>query len=208
MAFSSNSIDLSALVKLQTEILGQEQKVLSAARMAINHGARKGVTLAVDQITREYVVKPSYIRKHLWRNDATNARLEAVISGTHRETLINRFAKPITHTAPAKYPRRSKGNRRAGVPAGRKVAGITTQVRRGNAHRWQSAFWLPLQSGSGARAHSGANGLGVAIRENGKLKVLHTISVAKIWRRVRGEILPDVQAEAETEFNRQIARLT
>jgi len=203
MAFPSNSVDLSALVKAQAEILGQEQKVLTAARLAINHGARKGLTMAVDQITREYVVQPSYIRKHLMVNPASGARQEAIIIGNHRETLIDRFAKPITHSVAVKHPRRSKGNRRAGIPAGRKMAGITTQVRRGNAHRWRSAFWLPLRKGN----QGGGNGLGVAIRDGRKLKVLHTISVAQIWRRVRGEILPDVQAEAETEFNRQIARL-
>lgn len=198
-------ISLSGLISLKRDLLKDDQRVLAAANVAINHGASVAYRRAIDEAARQYVLTPSYIRKHLVLQPSGRNGVEARVVGTHRGTLIDRFKKPRNITAPVKHPRRSMGNPRAGIARGRKMAGAVTEVRRGNPYRWRSAFWIPLNRGRS----TGGNGMALARRTGagrGDFEVIHTISVGQIWRRLRDEMQPDIQQAVETEFERLLSR--
>lgn len=189
------------IARLKAEIKQESQRIPEFARIAVDHGANIAYQRAIEQATRRYVVKASYVKKHLTLFPAGSSRWEARIQGTHRETLIDRFRKPKQRTVAVKHPRRSRGNPRAGVPRGRKLASITTEVRRGNPTRWRNAFWVPLKRNT----QYGGNGLALAQR-NGPgrddFEVLHTISIGQIWRFMRDEMRDDIEAAVEAEYNR------
>lgn len=190
---------------LKTEIKQEAERLPELARIAVDHGANIAYQRAIDQAAQQYVLTPAYVKKHLWLVPSSSKRFEARVTGTHRSTLIDRFKRPQNHTVAVKHPRRSKGNPRAGVARGRKLSGITTEVRRGNPVGWRSAFWIPLNRGRS----SGGNGMALALRTGsgrGDFKVLHTVSVGQIWRRLRDEMQSDIEAIIEAEFSRLQSR--
>jgi len=179
----------------------------TAARIALNDTARgPALKLARWQMNQEINFPNGYLNKDRLYVDrlATNANLEAAISGRDRATSLARFATSGT-----------VGKR----------GGITVQVAKGNSTLLKKAFLIRLKRG---RQLDGANyNVGLAIRlgpgetiqnktiphtasaslGNGVV-LLYGPSVDQVFKGVASDISPDVADEAATEFFRQFTRLS
>lgn len=195
-------VGIRGLAKLQANIGRVGATSRKAARLAINDSARWGRSQGSKEIRRQVNLKASYVNKHLEvSKKASDKSLAAVISATKRPVLLNRYgAKQLTRKA--KGSARSKGDPLRGIPAGRKSAGISVKVKaRGSRKKMRGAFFVPLK-GSGV--------MGLATRTGPKrddYEVHYGPSVDQVWRSVRDDISPEVEARLAREFQRQLKRL-
>lgn len=115
-------------------------------------------------------------------------RPEAVIFAPFRHTPLGRY-DPKQITATAKRPKRAKGDKSRGVPAGHKAAGVSVEVTRGARKVIAHGFLMPLRNG---------NGIGVFTRSRGSLRYQHRLgpSVYQLFR-VQADLLAD---ESSTEL--------
>lgn len=179
-----------------------------AARIAINQVAQRGgLDLARTSILDEIAFPKGYL------NDdrlgvtklATDARLEAVITGRKRATSLARFAAP-------------------GTPLGRGLGnGVRVQVKNGSSTVLRRAWLVRLRAG--ASLTEDKFNVGLALRVNpgekvggkysahqswlvpGVIALLYAPSVDQIFRDVADDIAPRVGEMTAAEFLRQFTRL-
>lgn len=181
------------------------EKADSAARMAINDTAVFARRVGAKEIgarvnfTQQYLTGGTHPRLALTRR-ATNANLEAVVTGRDRPTSLARFAK-----------RNPSFGRQASSP-GLQVA------KRGSSAPIKGSFFVKLRAGA---ADSGQFNVGLAVRLKpgeripGKRKMaptksglylLYGPSVGQLYATVAPMTEPAVSEHLVDEFIRQIER--
>lgn len=196
-----NVIEARGLRDFKTLLDRAPEATHRAAALALNHGARRGVTQGKREIARQVNLSQKYIGERLGvARFATPTTLEAVIAGRARPTSLWRFAG------------------RQLSRKGRK-AGVSVRVKPGRTAAMRRAFVMKLRRG-GASA-DGFN-VGIAIRlkpgdswegvekpvsnEPG-LYLLYGPSIDQVFDDVAPELAPGLSREMDNEFHRQFARL-
>lgn len=157
-----------------------------AAYRAVNTVSNKVMTRAVREIGAEINLPQSYIREQMSITPATLGKPMAIVRARIRDVRLARFAaKQIT--APA---RRARGDKRRGIPAGRKQAGVSVKVARdGGRTRMPGAFLLPLRAGK----VDGGNGMGIFVRYKNIIEHRYGPAPYQLFRRWKDEKAPDVR---------------
>lgn len=190
--------------RLQDTFKGAPAKLRTAARIAVNEGARFARTQALKEMQSQVNLPMAYLRKNLQvTSRATNTSLEAVVTGRRRPTSLARFV-----VGQAKFGKRN----------------VKVRVKRGGAaRRIPGAFITPLRAGSDLTDEKRNIGLAVRVPSGGRLKggrgkllrkdtrgdtwLMYGPSVDQVFRTVRDDVTPAVFARMEKEFNRQVGRL-
>lgn len=183
-----------------------DQRIVKAARIAVNQAATSGRTEFARQVRREVNLPASYVQpagKRLYvSKQATNSDLEAVVTARSRNTSLARFA-----TDQSSLRQRGRGQR--------------VEVKPGVVRTLPGAFLVRLRGGS---ATDSKNNLGLAVRtKDGRpppgykpkklgenVWLLYGPSVASILysERNRGgvatDLSPEVANKLENEFWRQM----
>ncbi|THF61397.1 hypothetical protein E6C76_20150 [Pseudothauera nasutitermitis] len=171
----------------------------------------------------------SYLREQMRTTKAGPSNNVAYIRMRIRAVRLARFdARQITaETA------RAKGDPRRGIPAGRKAAGVSVKVmRRGGRKTMPGAFMLPLRAGKigsgngmgifvreGSNAALRAERLGFKVGESGRntpvnstrrkggsgrLRHLYGPSPDQLFRRWRGEAVPEIKTMLAQAYASQL----
>lgn len=179
----------------------------TAARIALNDTARgPAMRLARMQMNNEINFPNGYLNKDRLFVDrlATNASLEAAISGRDRPTSLARF---VTSG--------SIGSR----------GGITVSVSKGSSTSLKKAFLVKLKRGKTMDGTTFNVGLAIRLAPGETIQnktmphtyssmlgsnvvLLYGPSVDQVFKGVASDIAPDVADEVATEFFRQFTRLS
>ena len=183
------------------------QITTEAARIALNDTVRgPGLRMARDAMYDEIAFPAGYLGpdRLFVSKLASNADLEASITGRDRPTSLARFA---TNARP--------GQR-----------GVTVEVHRGNSKVMKKAFVVKLRSGRTMDGKTFNVGLAIRLAPGEKLMnknlpveayatklgpnvvLLYGPSVDQVFRSISAEIQPDVADSAANAFLRQFARLS
>ena len=176
-----------------------------AMRMAINDVAtRGGMALIREEMTDQIAFPRGYLtgdRIGVTKR-ATNANLEAVITGRKRATSLARFTSARTIN--------QKG-------------GVSVRVSRGRTTYLKQAWLVRLKKGASLDEDNYNIGLAVRLRPGEKLNkktvhqswlvagqvaLLYGPSVDQVFQEVAGDVVDPVSEMVEDEFFRQFARLT
>lgn len=177
-------IDVQALLR-QADALAR----VTPARLgqvgldAVNEVAPRMEKRARDAIGAGINLSDAYLSQRMGVRLGTDpTRPQAVIFAPFRQTPLGRY-KPQQLVQQAKHPERAKGDRSRGIPAGKKQAGVSVEVRRGGRKDIQHGFLMPLKNG---------NGIGVFTRDRGGLRFQHRLgpSVYQLFR-VQADLLAD-----------------
>lgn len=202
------SIELDALHINYVGDLSPE-KVLSAARMALNKVADRTRTRADRAIRSEIAFPASYLGpagKRLWvKQKATNAKLESIVTGRGEATSLARFARKGAEVTAG---RGRPGNMRPKRP-------VAVQVKKGSGYKTLSrAFLIELANGNTGLAVRTSGGpprgayVPKALGKNLWLLYGPSVDQALISARRSGifeDITPETIEAVETEFLRLIA---
>lgn len=176
-----------------------------AMRMAINDVAtRGGMALIREEMTDQIAFPRGYLtgdRIGVTKR-ATNANLEAVITGRKRATSLARFTSARTIN--------QKG-------------GVSVRVSRGRTTYLKQAWLVRLKKGASLDEDNYNIGLAVRLRPGEKLNkktvhqswlvagqvaLLYGPSVDQVFQEVAGDVVDPISAMVQDEFFRQFARLT
>lgn len=177
----------------------------TAARLALNDTARgPAMKLARMKMNSEISFPTGYLNKDRLYVDklATNADLEAVITGRDRATSLARFATSG-----------SVGSR----------GGVTVSVAKGSSTSLKKAFLVKLRQGKTMDGSTFNVGLAIRLAPgetiqnrtsthmtmlSGNVALLYGPSVDQVFKSVASDIAPNVADEVATEFFRQFTRLS
>jgi hypothetical protein len=177
----------------------------TAARLALNDTARgPAMKLARMQMNSEINFPTGYLNKDRLYVDklATNADLEAVITGRDRATSLARFATSG-----------SVGSR----------GGVTVSVSKGSSTSLKKAFLVKLRQGKTMDGSTFNVGLAIRLGPGETIQnrtsthmtmlgnnvaLLYGPSVDQVFKAVASDIAPNVADEVATEFFRQFTRLS
>ena len=176
-----------------------------AMRMAINDVAtRGGMALIREEMTDQIAFPRGYLtgdRIGVTKR-ATNANLEAVITGRKRATSLARFTSARTIN--------QKG-------------GVSVRVSRGRTTYLKQAWLVRLKKGASLDEDNYNIGLAVRLRPGEKLNkktvhqswlvagqvaLLYGPSVDQVFQEVAGDVVDPISEMVQDEFFRQFARLT
>ena len=176
-----------------------------AMRMAINDVAtRGGMALIREEMTDQIAFPRGYLtgdRIGVTKR-ATNAHLEAVITGRKRATSLARFTSARTIN--------QKG-------------GVSVRVSRGRTTYLKQAWLVRLKKGASLDEDNYNIGLAVRLRPGEKLNkktvhqswlvagqvaLLYGPSVDQVFQEVAGDVVDPISEMVQDEFFRQFARLT
>ena len=176
-----------------------------AMRMAINDVAtRGGMALIREEMTDQIAFPRGYLtgdRIGVTKR-ATNANLEAVITGRKRATSLARFTSASTIN--------QKG-------------GVSVRVSRGRTTYLKQAWLVRLKKGASLDEDNYNIGLAVRLRPGEKLNkktvhqswlvagqvaLLYGPSVDQVFQEVAGDVVDPISEMVQDEFFRQFARLT
>lgn len=172
--------------------------VPECARMALNQTAERGaIPLARDEMTSQVAFPQGYLKgdRLSVTKKATNANLEAVISGRDRPTSLARFV--VGATLPARRPK-----------------GVTVVVSPGESRVMKKAFTVRLNNGNIGLVLRTKEGEGVRNKKDqarpfGKdLYLLYGPSVNQVFTNVAEKVLNQVGDYFVDEFLRQLSRKT
>lgn len=175
-----------------------------AARIAVNDTAALARRTGKKEIQKQVALKSSYLDENLKVTKfATNADLEATVSGRERPVSLARYA--------------------LGAPRFGKQGGKSVKVKvagDGSTKEIPSAFYIKLRSGKTLDADNFNVGLAVRLKPGeriankrrmvsfgGGLYLLYGPSVAQVFDDVAVEIEPVLSAHMVAEFVRQFERL-
>lgn len=194
-----------AFAGLQSYFDGLPGVSTTAARLAINDTARgPAMKLARMQMNNEINFPSGYLNKERLFVDklATNANLEAIVTGRDRATSLARFA---TSGAIGKR------------------GGVTVSVSKGSSTSLKKAFLIKLRRGKTMDGKTFNVGLAIRLAPGETIQnrtsshmtmignnvaLLYGPSVDQVFKAVAGDIAPDVADELATEFFRQFTRLS
>ncbi|MBX7019400.1 hypothetical protein EX238_14140 [Providencia rettgeri] len=176
-----------------------------AMRMAINDVAtRGGMAIIREEMTDQIAFPRGYLtgdRIGVTKR-ATNANLEAVITGRKRATSLARFTSARTIN--------QKG-------------GVSVRVSRGRTTYLKQAWLVRLKKGASLDEDNYNIGLAVRLRPGEKLNkktvhqswlvagqvaLLYGPSVDQVFQEVAGDVVDPISEMVQDEFFRQFARLT
>lgn len=172
----ASTIDGAKELRRAARELGKAEKLITkTARRAVNGTVRHARTFANREIRKRVRLKAGYINKHLHAVRARGNSLTAVLRAEERPVLLSHYSmKPLTRKA--KSPaHKLKGNPAFGIPAGRKLVGVSVNVKRNTGRKKMPGAFLVKLRNSGAT--------GIAYRgDGGKLDVKHSMSVDQVFR--------------------------
>jgi hypothetical protein len=177
------------------------ERIVRIVRMGINKTVDRARVRAAGAMRSQVNFPASYLRgedsRLFVKKKAVGNDLEAIVSGRHRPTSLARFAK------------------NAGPTAGRSRAGVSVEVKPGEAQFLKNAFFVRLRAGS-AKTDTKYN-LGIAVRlKSGQrprnsraavqldrnLWLLYGPSVNQVFQTVREDIAPDTRDYLVAEVER------
>lgn len=194
-------IDLQQVLRaadLFTQVDGARLGV--AALEAVNQVAPRAERRARQNIVEGVNLADLYVRARMGVRLAEDpARPEAVVyalasSRSDRRTPLGRY-DPKQLTQQAKRPKRAKGDKPRGIPAGQKGAGVSVEVMRGRRESMPGGFVMPLRAGKQA----GGNGVGVFTRSRDGKVVKHRLgpSVYQLFTVQRERIFDESATELQ-----------
>lgn len=171
-----------------------------AAKLSVNAAIRKARTLGSAEIRKQVNLTKPYVDERLVVSKfASDHNMEARLSARFRPTQLVRFSATQSTR---------KGKRK----------GVRVKVKRSGSSRViRQAFFVRLRSG---RSEDGNIGVAVRSTEGLNLKsgkrfggkggyhVLYGPSVYQVFDTVRDDIEPEVSGFLNTEFERQVERLS
>ena len=178
-----------------------------AARMAVNFAAaRSAVPLGRDEMYEQVAFPRGYLgtARFGMTKKARNTDLEAIVTARDRPTSLARFVK--------------------GARPGQR--GVMVEVHRGHSKEMKKGFIVKLRSGAGMDGKTFNLGLAIRLAPGEKLMnkslpvevyakslgpnvvLLYGPSVDQVFRSVSNDIQPQVAEAMETEFFRQLSRLS
>lgn len=179
----------------------------SAAKLAINFGAKRARQTGSKEMRRQVAFAPSYLsRADRFRvsKQATEDNLTAEVTGRGRATSLRQFAQGVPQFGVKKDQKRRK---------------VFVKVSPGVKTEVVGGIWIRLKNGNegiasrgrpGARK-SGENPKYELTRRGGKktgLYLRYGPSVDQVFNTVRETIAPGVSRATESEFYRQFRRLS
>lgn len=200
VTITANFDEISSLAKTTEDIA----RLLSVVGVpAVNKVAGIARERSHKAILSQVALTGEYVNTNLTLTPASAQTPVAVITGRGRGTTLSRFAARQEVVA-VKNPQRAKGDKRRGIAAGMKAAGISVNVKTGAARATISrAFFLPLRAGGVA----GANGQGVFTRRGGVLKHRYGPSVNQVFHRVAIDIEKSVADDLQATIARDLDEL-
>lgn len=173
-----------------------------AARLAVNQVAdRQALPLIKQHMQAEVAFPKGYLNEDRIgvTQRATNASLEATITGRHRATSLARFA-------PGQTPQSTRNN------------GVRVMVKPGQSQYLKKSWLVKLPAGSGDNLNMGlavrlkpgevfANKHTLAGRLASNVFLLYGPSVDQVFRGVTDEASPEIGDMVGLEFLRQFTRL-
>lgn len=194
----SVTIEADGLIQFSDRMSRMPDITAQAMRLAINQSAdRRALPLARDEIGTQVNFPKGYLNADRLSvtKRATDADLEAVISGRDRPTSLVRFlvGTPV--------PGRSKG-------------GLTVRVKPGTSRVMKSAFVVNLRSGNLGLVLRLKEGKGIEQYSRGaapfgpNLYLLYGPSVNQVFQDVAEKVLNPTAEYLADEFLRQFARLS
>lgn len=185
------SLFLEGLPDLSVEDF--DARTLSAARMAINKAADRARAASAREMLRQVNFPRGYLTGRDARltvtKHASNADLEAVITGRHRATSLARFV------------------------TGSFKGGLRATVKPGRASRIEGSFLMPLRQGDSGKLGN----MGLAVRTaagqkprgayrpkklSENLWLLYGPSVDQVFKTVREDVRPGTETFLAAEFRR------
>lgn len=194
----SVTLEASGFIDFSQYLKTFGDQVPEAARLAINQTAeRRAIPDARDEMLTQVNFPSGYLNKDRLSvtKKATNADLEAVISGRDRPTSLARFV--VGSTLP-----------------GRQKNGVRVIVSPGETRVMKTAFTVRLNSGNTGlvlrvKEGEGVKGKRDQARPFGKnLYLLYGPSVNQVFTNVAENVLNQVGDYLADEFLRQLGRLT
>lgn len=203
------SIITAGSVELQRYLQTMPELTARAMRLAINGIAKgKGMTAIKRQMLDEIAFPSGYLNADRLKVTrlASDAKLEAVITGRQRATSLARF---VTGSP---------------VPNSRRAEGITVRVQKGRTTYLKNAFLVRLKRGASLTQDNFNIGLAVRLKPGeqlsnkrtthkawlvpNKVALLYGPSVDQVFAGVIEELRPQIGDDVAAEFHRQFARLT
>jgi hypothetical protein len=171
-----------------------------AALDAVNEVAPRAERRARGNIVEGVNLGDGYVRARMGVRLATDpgnpeAVVYALASGRgDRRTPLGRY-DPKQLTTAAKRPKRAKGDKSRGIPAGQKGAGVSVEVLRGSRESMPGGFVMPLRAGKAAAG----NGVGVFTRSRDGKVVKHRLgpSVYQLFTVQRERIFDESASELQ-----------
>lgn len=209
----SFSVSIHGLDAIRTQFANAPQAVERAAMRSINAVAAKVRTQASKDIRQRYALTAQTVDKYLVLRKASPTKLEARIIGQKRGILLspkNYGAKQLSK--PVKHPKRSTGDARRGIPAGRKQGGVSYRVLRRGGNRFvEEYFMIPIRAGTA----DGGNGWAVVKRIAGGraggnrpwkqvFEVQYRVSTHQAFEHLRPGYVEKLPADLEVAFRKQL----
>lgn len=201
------TIDPRVLDSLVDDMRSRPKLIERAEVLAVNEAARYGRAEGSRKIVQEVAFRKSYVLKNLYvKNKARAGRPEAIIEGRFTPSSLAQFA-----TTPLRFGRQN---------------GVRVRVKAGGGARlMRRAFYTKLRFGNKALGEMFNVGLAIRLKKgetiqgkrvskklredkNGATYLLYGPSVNQAFFFVRDEIAPAVQNRLNSEFIRQLARLS
>ena len=183
-----------SLQRLVRDVAGAAQILEQAETEAINAVASRALKSAKRAIFSKVNLTNGYIDDRMYLLKATKQSRDAVITSRFRPTRLATYgAKQVTVAA-----KRAKGDKRRGIPPGRKQAGVMTGVKRGGgSKRLPFAFLIPLRAGKAA----GGNGMGIFTRDGDEIRHRYgpAVSTVFFWS------IPEIAGEIADDLKRTVA---
>lgn len=201
-------IDAIGLKEIRRTLDALAKGQATAQQRAVNYAARKARTEASRRIRAQINLPANYLNqnKRLYVSRwATRDKIEAVITARQRPTRLARYGgRQLTRSAPG-----ALGDPLRGIGAGRAQHGVSVRVKTGGKlRRIRRAFLLPLRQG---KMPGDKSLMGMFVRTGKSRKAIRHLygpSVDQVFRRVRGELRPQILQDLEYEYSRQLRLLT
>lgn len=189
----------SGLKALAAKVKKYPQDLAEATLQTANDVAETVISRAATDITQRYNLPASDIREKFSLRLAKRFDDVAIVAVRKRGTRLARYdAQQLTVAAP-----RAKGDKRRGIPAGRKQAGVSVQVLRGGPRKeMKDAFFLPLRGGSKA----GVNGMSIFWRYEKDIEHMYGPSPHQAFRRWIKENNPKISNLLAKTISARIAQ--
>ena len=199
-------IDASQVVKLGERLAqASGEEIGRASVTALNEVVDRTYELARDKMIAGINLTDDYLRRRMTVAHATPGKPVASITASgarNATTVLGRYdAKPVIVANNKGRP--GKGNKALGIPPGKKQAGVTVEVTRGQTSDGfvPRGFLLPLNRGTEA----GGNGMGVFARSrDGKLRHRYGPSVYQLFAYQVERIVNDVTDDLEDTLAEQV----
>jgi hypothetical protein len=190
MATFGVTIDVASITGLAGRLSKLTAEEIGAVTVkAVNETTDVVYKMARTRMTETLSLTDDYIKRKMVVTPATTAKPEASIAAFGRRNLMTGLSHygAMQEHEDADHPGRSKGDRKRGIPAGQKAAGMSVEVTRGKRKLIEHAFTMP-----GKKDNSG-NLLVFTRSRNNKIRARTGPSVYQLFRSAARHVEPDAE---------------